>query len=113
MAQAAQLARLKPAHCVAPRQELCPLCRGQIAGCPLRHGELGSLACYHSPLPQLHPDQTHPTCPGGLRRTSIPAKVAIFFRRVLGCHPLLSCVGKVLGFSVASFEAWLRMRFVP
>ena len=35
-------------------------CR-EIAGFPLHHGNLGSLAHYLSPLPQLHPNETHPT----------------------------------------------------
>ena len=64
-----------------------------------------SLAHYLSPLPQIHQNETHPICPGGLRCTSIPAKVAICCRRVLGCHPHPSCMGKALGFGVASFKA--------
>ena len=33
------------------------------------------------------------------------ANVPAYCRRVLGCHPHLSCVGKALGFGVALFEA--------
>ena len=103
--RAAWLACLRPAHCSAQRQEPCLLHHGQIAGCPLRCSDLGSLARYLSLFPQLHPNETHPTLPGGLRHALIPAKVAICCRRVLGCHPHPSCMGKALGFGVALFKA--------
>ena len=40
--------------------------------------------------------------PGGLRHALFPAKVAICCTRVLGCHPLPSCIGEALGFNVVS-----------
>ena len=97
MTRVAWLARFRPAHCAVPRQEPCHMRRSQIAGCPLHRGNLGSLACYLSLLPQLHPNKTHPIYPGRLRCALIPAKVAICCRRVLGCHPHPSCMGKALG----------------
>ena len=35
------------------------------------------------------------------------------FRRVLGCHPHLSCVGEALGAMWSCQSRWLQMRFVP
>ena len=75
------------------------------AACLLHCSDLGSLACYLSLLPQLHPNETIPQCPGGLRCALLPAKVAIHCRRFLGCYPHPSRVGKALGFRVVSFKA--------
>ena len=36
-------------------------------------------------------------CPSGLKRASIPVKLAICCRRVLGYHPLLGCSEEQLG----------------
>ena len=71
------------------------------------------------PLPQSASTsftQTRPILqlPGGLRRASIPAKVAICCRRVLGCHPHPSCAGQGAGLQCDLIQSmWLQMRFVP
>ena len=112
-AQVAQLARLRPARCTTLRQELCPLHHGKISGCPLRHGDLGSLARYLSLIPQLHPKETHPTTSWWIQVHFNPCQGRHLLQEGFGMSssPVLCRQGA--GHDVISFEAWLQMRFVP
>ena len=95
VAQVAWLARLKPARCAVAKLRAACCAAATWAALP------ATPVCFHSF------SQTRPIlqCPGGLRHALIPAKVAICCKRVLGCHPHLSCLGKALGFGVVSFKA--------
>ena len=86
---------------------------GQIAGCPLCHSNLGSLAHYLSLLPQLHPNETHP-------KTSWWTQVRLdlcqglhFLQQGFGLSSSPVLHGRGTGHDMISFEVWLQMRFVP
>ena len=84
-----------PAHCTAAKLQPAHSAMVNLAALPT------TSVHFHS-FTQIRPILQHP---GGLRHALLLAKVAICCKRILGSHPLLSCVGKALGFDVVSLEA--------
>ena len=113
VAWAPQPVRRRPACVTAPRQELCPLHRGLITGCPLHHGNLGSLAHLPQSTSTASPKRDPSNTSWWTQARLGPCQGRHLLQEGFGLSSSPVLRGQGAGHDVIPFEAGLRTRFVP